>query len=284
MNRFLATLLAVLLAGPALAQTRAEIDETVPEAAASVGTIGARLSSRPDDKDATMRLPVVEILDAGKVVLTLGDDQSIADHPIAAARFAEMDPGNDTIEVVVTSYSGGAHCCTTVQVATKTASGWKAVNMGSFDGSGDYVEDADGDGQLELVTVDNAFLYDFDCYACSFGPLQIHAVVNGEIKDVTRDPRFLERHKSWLEEMRKDAEDPETQNSAGFLVGEVAMRLLVGEGAAAVKDFEKRATAAKLDPVDSCPDGAAECPDDQRKKVPFVQAVELFLKANGYGF
>lgn len=284
MKRLITAAFLALAAFPAAAQTRAEIDTSVERAGVSVGDVEVRLFSEPDPSDATMRVPHAEIRESGAVVLKASEPDAMGEKPYAAARFAEIDPGNATIEVVLTTYSGGAHCCSTVKVATKTADGWKLVSVGTFDGSGDYLEDADADGQFEVVTVDNRFLYAFDCYACSYAPLQMFEIKDGVMRDASRDPRFVDRHKSWLEEMRRQAKEQEAENSAGFLAGEVAIRLMAGEGQAAIRDFDKRVKAAKVEPVLNCPDNAADCADDQRTSTPFSVAVKQFLKANGYDF
>jgi hypothetical protein len=284
MKRLIVAAILALASIQASAQTRAEIDTVVDSAGASVGDVDVRLFSTPDPTDATMRVPNAEVREKGTVVLSTSNADAIGERPYAAARFAEIDAANATSEIVLTTYSGGAHCCSSVKIATKTAEGWKIVEVGSFDGSGDYVEDADGDGQFEVVTVDNSFLYAFDCYACSYAPLKMFEIKDGVLRDASSDPRFVDRHKSWLEEMRRQAKEQDALSTAGFLAGEVAIRLMAGEGPAAVRDFEKRAKAAKIEPVLNCPNNAADCADDQRKSTPFATAVKEFLKANGYVF
>ena len=43
--------------------------------------------------------------------------------------------------------------------------------------------------RYEFETRDNAFLYTFGCYACSEAPLEVIAIENGAVKNVTSDAR-----------------------------------------------------------------------------------------------
>jgi len=74
-------------------------------------------------------------------------------------RVACADLENDKApELLVTSYSGGAHCCETLRVwalelkAPRKILEYEAGNAGGFD-----VRDLDGDGRLELVLGDDSF-------------------------------------------------------------------------------------------------------------------------------
>ena len=61
--------------------------------------------------------------------------------------------------------------------------------------------DLDGDGRYEFETRDNAFLYAFACYACSEAPLEVLAIENGAVKNVTTEPRFRPAHAAYLKDM-----------------------------------------------------------------------------------
>ena len=93
------------------------------------------------------------------------------DTPEAEASIAEIDPTNKHPEVYFTAYSGGAHCCSTVIIADEIGDKWQTVEVGEFDGGGDYLEDVNTVGIAEIVTVDNRFLYKFDCYSCCAAPM-----------------------------------------------------------------------------------------------------------------
>ena len=67
----------------------------------------------------------------------------------------ELDPLNETRELVVTQYSGDHDCCTDIVVFTNTLDGWKVVDFswGLEQGSRveDFIKDPDGDGNYELL-------------------------------------------------------------------------------------------------------------------------------------
>jgi hypothetical protein len=171
----------------------------------SQGTVNAALSyveDRSAEGDVT-RTPVVTVSAGGKEVAKLEGDSGASADPPVSVQIAEIDPGNPNPEVVVSFYTGGAHCCSDTSVVTSSPDGstWATVDVGEFDGGPLLASDIDGDGRYEFETRDNAFLYTFGCYACSEAPLQVIAVENGAVKTVTSDARFKPAHEAWLKAM-----------------------------------------------------------------------------------
>ena len=115
-------------------------------------------------------------------------------------------------------------------VATQVGQKWVAVEVGSFDGDGDFLEDLDGDGLAEIVTVDNRFLYEFDCYACSAAPLQVLTVRRGKVVDASAEMQFLPAHREWLRQMEANIDGADRWTSRGFLAGWVGASARVGKG------------------------------------------------------
>lgn len=207
------------------------------------------------------------------------------DTPQAEASIAEIDPGNRYPEVYFAAFTGGAHCCTDVIVAEQQPRGWVTVKVGEFDGDGGYLQDVDHDGQAEIVTVDNRFLYTFDCYACSAAPLVIKTVRNGAVVDVSNDPRYLPAHRDWLAELDSSVDPSERWTSAGFLAGWVAAKVRVGEGADAWQALKTHWDLAHDQGEETCLTGADvdTCPKGQLKILKFPDRLKLFLDRNGYG-
>jgi len=144
-------------------------------------------------------------------------------------QIAEIDPGNSYPEVVVSFYTGGAHCCSDTSVITSSADGsaWQTVKVGEFDGGPMLATDLNGDGRYEFKTRDNAFLYAFACYACSEAPLELLTVENGAAKNVTTDEKFKPAHAAYLKGMISNVPDEDVN---GFLAGYVGEKILLGEG------------------------------------------------------
>lgn len=288
-------LAATLHAAPALAQAddeeerpafpTAEFADGAKEAAISDSGITAtiRMERRPK-VDPDLDVPVLTVEAGGRKVLEYVGVASGMDVPAASASIAEIDPGNKSREVYFSSYSGGAHCCSQVTIAEETPAGWVAIEVGSFDGDGDYLEDLDNDGVAEIVTVDNAFLYAFDCYACSAAPLVIHTIRDGKLVDSTTEPRFAKNHRDWLKQLEDDA-DPETRwTSPGFLAGWVAESSRAGSGKAAFQDLLAHWDLTKDQGEETCLTGADldACPAKDRKVLKFPDRLKLFLDQHGY--
>jgi hypothetical protein len=220
----------------------------------------------------------------GKQVLSTPGVASGFDFAAAEASIAEIDPGNSLPEVYFTSYSGGAHCCNNVIVAEQQGDHWVTVPIGEFDGDGNYLDDIDNDGLAEIVTVDNRFLYQFDCYACSAAPLVVTTVRAGKAVDVTTDPRYLQAHRDWLKQLEENVDPGERWTSMGFLAGWVASKIRVGEGADAWKALNDHWNKAKDPGEQVCLTGGDldACARKNRVRLKFPERLKLFLDHNGY--
>lgn len=268
-----------------------EEDSTPKPQEISQGAVRAALSYRQDRREdgETGYIPIVTIFADGKEVAKIeGEDVGFAEPPLSL-QIAEMDPGNSYPEIVVSFYSGGAHCCSDTNVVTANADGsaWSTVEIGELDGSPLLAADLDGDGRYEFGTRDNAFLYAFACYACSETPLQVIAVENGEVKNVTSEPRFQPAHASWLKEiigtLSQDGE-PQGEDMNGFLAGYVGEKSLLGEGKQAwevmLANYDKTSDWG-LEACSGPLDEDGECAG-QTLKLTFPEALEHMLKENGY--
>lgn len=242
-------------------------------------TIERRLSVDP-----TMGVPVLTVTVGGRMVQEVLATPSGFNFPVSEASIAEIDPSNDTPEVFFSSYTGGAHCCSEVYVVEAKGKGWISVSVGAFDGGGSLLEDADGDGVAEIVVVDNAFLYQFDSYAGSAGPLQILTVEAGEVVDTSTDPRFLDAHREWLGEIEGWAVSPERWTMPGWIAGWVAAKVRVGEGDEAWRELQANWVATPDNAVEVCLDGgdSFNCAPSRVARLPFPEALAAFLNDHGY--
>lgn len=96
--------------------------------------------------------------------------------------------GDAEPEVVVDSYTGGAHCCIVSDVLYFTGAAYARTehNWGSY---GYALKDLNGDGHPELDGYDAAFEDAFTSHAASFEPplvLAFDPTVAGTLRDVTR--------------------------------------------------------------------------------------------------
>lgn len=221
--------------------------------------------------------------EATRVVATLKGPDSGMSNPPVSIQIADLDPSNPHPEVVVSFFTGGAHCCSVTHVVAGNADGseWSVVDVGEFDGGPMLAVDLDGDGTYEFETRDNAFLYAFACYACSQAPLKILALEDGKIVDVSTALRFQPAHAAWLKNMIVGVAD---QDVNGFLAGYVGQKVRLGEGRNAwdtMLKFHDKTTDWGLEICSVERDEAGDCPGETTN-VTFPEALERMLKKNGY--
>lgn len=136
---------------------------------------------------------------------------------------------DNTPEVIVESYTGGAHCCTAFHIYTWQGDQFIPTQTTLLDGRGGIFEDLDGDGNAEFITSDNSFLYAFSSYAGSFPPSLILSLQDGEFVDVTQQfPSHL-RATAWQMYQAVQRAAQEEYDLNGFLAGYVAQKILLGE-------------------------------------------------------
>ncbi|HMN86892.1 MAG TPA: hypothetical protein PKA74_12985 [Bauldia sp.] len=285
---------AILAAPAALAQSESDDARRYPTTEFADGATSASVTSggvtadismvRRADVDPDFDVPLLKVTVGGTEVIEIPGIASGFDFPAAEASIAELDPSNAGPEVYFTSYSGGAHCCSTVIVADEVDGKWQALEVGEFDGDGNYLGDLDADGVAEIATVDNAFLYQFDCYACSAAPLVIYTVKDGKVVDSSADPRFLAANRDWLKQI-EDAVDPgERWTSPGYLAGWVAAKARLGEGDAALAELKSRWNYDMDEGEEVCVGGGEpeDCVKRNLQVLKFPERLELFLRETGY--
>jgi hypothetical protein len=113
------------------------------------------------------------------------------DAPLAVV---DLD-GDGEPEVLVDTYTGGAHCCALTEILRFNGTTY-APSETSWGNIGYELRDLNADGRPEFVTADDAFSYAFGSYAASFHPplvLDFDAAAKGSFRDVTRSFPALTR-------------------------------------------------------------------------------------------
>ncbi len=184
-------LLLVLLALPAAAaarpMTKWDKDHGLPALLGPFHLSSSRTPPRGDDN--------------GEVVLHVADSQGrgtdvkveIAyDDVLATLGLGKIDPESQQPQLLLASYSGGAHCCTHIQVVDLVGGQWRTVDVGNFEGEpmAVFPTDIDGDGVVDIERRDDRFAYAFGCYACSWRPPRVFNVRGGKLEDVSAAPRY----------------------------------------------------------------------------------------------
>jgi hypothetical protein len=229
--------------------------------------------------------PVLSLSIGGKKVLRVEGSESFPDNPVFLVQIAEMDPGNPHKEVVFSTYTGGAHCCSDTRILTSSKNGktWQEIELGPIDGGPLKVRDIDGDGRYEFGFRDNAFLYTFGCYACSTAPFLVLQLQDGKLIDASAKAEFRPHHVTSLQRIIEWAADDMDMN--GFFAGYVAQKILLGEGPQAWKfmleHYDKKSDWGLV----TCSvkeDEKGECPPGKKVTLTFPQALERFYKDAGY--
>jgi len=137
--------------------------------------------------------------------------------------------GDGRSEVLIKTFSGGAHCCTKLKIYSWNDNKFSMLETGLLDGDGGTFQDLDRDGKFEFVTFDNSFLYMFSSHGGSFPPSKIYAFKKGGFENVTRKyVKYLssqagEMYQAFLQRKREKSE------VNGILAGYVAQKALLGE-------------------------------------------------------
>ncbi|MDM9627615.1 hypothetical protein QTL95_17065 [Rhizobium sp. S152] len=142
---------------------------------------------------------------------------------IVVAPLQGTEPG-----LLFSSFTGGAHCCTSAVAAISEGKSVNSVPIGDFDGEGLSVEDLDSDGTYELVSVDQRFLYAFSGYSDSNPPMQIFRMEDGKPVDVTRKSQFQPLLRADFVRRLNRMNGSEDDVTVGVAAGLVATGSLIG--------------------------------------------------------
>lgn len=185
------------VAGAALAPQLAGAAGVHHEAlSATAGAVTARLtydqrtvSGLPQDRNLRLTISRAGVTELGPAAPGDGrlcgpGDSSCTLHP-GSLTVRDLE-GNGEPDVILDLYTGGAHCCSVVQVyARDAAAGTYTLTERNFGDPGARIADLAGDGRLELASADDRFAYAFAAYAFSGLPIQIWRFAAHRFVDVT---------------------------------------------------------------------------------------------------
>lgn len=206
---------------------------------------------------------------------------------LATVGAGRIDPDSAKPQLLLNTFTGGAHCCLHIQVADWIGGKWKIVDVGTFDGEpfDIFPHDVDGDGVADLVYYDDRFAYAFCAYACSWMPPRIFNIRKGKAADVSSQPRYRALFEKDYAAARKSCGDPEDGNAAAC-AGMVADGARLGRAAEAWTfalahvqtddDWTFPGCKVKADPAKGCPKAQAYRGKD------FQISLTKFLAETGY--
>jgi hypothetical protein len=288
----IAAILVLLLTGVAFAESQ----EMTPWDNASPlkpGTVFGplKVASVKNRRDSRRRL--------GGKVATFVDSAGRRGELAAAFAFGDVyatlgagriDPDSPKAQVLLTDYSGGAHCCTHYQLLDWIGGTWRTVDLGTRDGEplGTFPTDVDGDGVADVLDQDDRFAYAFGCYACSWMPPRIFNVRKGQVIDVSAEPRYRKLFEADYPRAKEACGRPtEADSNAGYCAGVVADGARLGRSEEAwafalahLKTYEGDVfpgCRAELKARERCPTEAQYTGADD-----FRPALSKFLAEKGY--
>lgn len=208
--RLLAPLMALLaVSQPALAKTWQNVNPLVTQKTATVRADGVVVQIEPkvdidtvDGEQFEIGTVSIQVSFAGGEPFAVALDDAVSPtHGVwvgtGTLNRTDVDP-----VVILTGYTGGMHCCATLQVVTRHQGTVRVLDLPMMDGDPDsgFPRDLDGDGTADFRRADDSFLYAFTSYAGSWAPPRLWNLRGGEMVDVSAEPRFA---KFWQREAKK---------------------------------------------------------------------------------
>lgn len=269
-GRIAAGILAALgmtCAAPAMAQVFKAVNFEMHPQPAKIAGDGAEVTLSPISDGEGMIKASAAIKIPGYPVLVVTEDEPSSpayDRWVGIGKLAASDP---VPSVLLQGFTGGAHCCATLSLVTPFNGGLKTLTLDAIDGSGTdrFPEDIDKDGTVEIYRQDDRFRYQFASGAGSFSPPLLYNVRNGELVDVSSEPRFAAFWEDYARETRGYCADKENVERNSACAVYVVAGGHLGRFDAALRDANTLANngpdaqlpeACKVDLVEyACPEG-----------------------------
>ena len=246
-----------------------------------------RSAVNADGRQGTQAVATVRV--KGEVVGVLeGPESPVGMNGAAEVQIVNLDPANVYPEVLLSAFTGGAHCCNQMQVLTRPAGqqAWRAVQLGPFDGGPAPARTPYGGTVPLIVSSDNRFLYQFACYACGRAPTRLWQLKGDQFVDVSHQPRYRPLYRRELEsyqELLDQPRDPEG-NPNGWLAAYVATKALVGERQQGWQQMLERYSATSDWGLKACLGGYGTkgCRTPEVVYPNYPEALKAFLQRTGY--
>jgi hypothetical protein len=254
--------------------------------ALNFGSMEIQVTDR-EELDTDFRYPLISLRRAGELLLEgdLKESALVPESMNAQVRIALLDRSVADPQIVFSSYSMGAHCCTVTKILTNYGGTWVAVEGRILDGEGYRLGDVDGDGSVELLSVDNSFLYAFSPFALSWAPPVVERLQGIQLVDMRWNSSFRHYYRRELFQWEHIANlEPDLWRQNGFLGAWVGLKALVGEFEDAWPRMLLTYDKSGAWPLTRCEVALVDglCPEGRESSVDFPTALREHLERNGY--
>jgi len=196
-----------------------------------------------------------------------------------------MARGDTAPTVLLAGYSGGTHCCATLQVVSVVDGQPVTAILPPKDGETmtSFPRDLDRDGTADLAWSDSSLLYAFASYASSWSIPRFYHFRNGEPLDVSREPGFVRTYREFAADTLRECRSDEFERNGACAAHAYAMALqgkaedgirTAASFAAPLTDYPYDCTVDYVD--DQCPEGK------ERTFAGFEDALRWLMRKNGY--
>jgi hypothetical protein len=146
-------------------------------------------SSAPDVSPAGMCECLTVVYAGGRRVLTLGALDLASATSISEPSGRDVN-GDALPDLVVSAWSGGAHCCYSTSIYTVGVQARPVLALDTGHCGPGELADLDADGRLEFLTCDDGWAYAYCAFALSPFPTVVFAYDDARGEYVADTPRF----------------------------------------------------------------------------------------------
>jgi hypothetical protein len=189
--------------------------------------------------------------------------------------------------LLVETFTGGAHCCGAIELFILRPGRTEHVELGMWEGFPvPDVRDYDGDGTVDFVVDDRAFMNRFTSWAEGRTPPVVLNVVGGEGRDVSARPGFRPLFAHAARELREECLHPDRISPNGACAAYVAAAGRAGNFRRAWAEMLKAYDRKSKDGLEAgcrIPIAANEyCPKGLENYRSYPQALRAFLREQGF--
>lgn len=135
----------------------------------------------------------------------VGSDSSILHREecierISAVKAEDLD-ANGKKEILIETFTGGAHCCTSLYIAAITGNGFEFLDTAYWGNCYYNIKDLNNDGKKEIIGRNDMFAYYFTNFSMSRFPVFIYAFRKNKLKLVNTE------FKTYIHNNIKDLEE-----------------------------------------------------------------------------